>query len=241
MDHLRDGAGAEPEAHHGGHPRVDEPAQPGAGDRRHAADQPEPDEQRQRRTLLRDRREDGEPFGRVVQREADDQQRAERGLAERERRADRQPFAEVVQADPDRDEQREHRAGAGRGGLASGARAPRAATARSLRGRGRPWRRRRRRARSPGTRPASSDAPSSPSWTASTNRNASSPIVTASSSVEARSAQPRQHREPAEAERDRQHADVEADQRKRPEVARRRLSAFRPRPGSRARTAFPWT
>ena len=56
----------------------------------------------------RQRRDDGEPFRGVVQREADDQQRAERGLAERERRADRQPFAEVVQADADRDQQREH-------------------------------------------------------------------------------------------------------------------------------------
>ena len=43
------------------------------------------------------RRHDGEPFGRVVQREADDQQRAERRLAQGERRSDGQPFAEVVQ------------------------------------------------------------------------------------------------------------------------------------------------
>ena len=45
-----------------------------------------------------------------MQREADDEQRAERGFAEREGRADGQALAEVVQADADRDEQREHRA-----------------------------------------------------------------------------------------------------------------------------------
>ena len=41
-----------------------------------------------RRPLVRDRRDDRQPLGRVVQREADDEQRAERRLAERERRAD---------------------------------------------------------------------------------------------------------------------------------------------------------
>ena len=45
-----------------------------------------------------------------MQREADDEERAERGFPKREGRADGQPFTEVVKADPDRDEQREDRA-----------------------------------------------------------------------------------------------------------------------------------
>ena len=46
------------------------------------------------RPLLGNRRDDRKPFGRVVQREPDDEQRAERRLSERERGADREPFAE---------------------------------------------------------------------------------------------------------------------------------------------------
>ena len=63
---------------------------------------------------LRERRDDRQPFGRVVQREAEIEQRAERRLAERERGADRQALAEVVQADADGDQQRQHRARASR-------------------------------------------------------------------------------------------------------------------------------
>jgi hypothetical protein len=57
-----------------------------------------------------------------VQREADDEERAERERAGRVGRADRHALAEVVQADADGDEQRELRAGA-RGWRARGARA----------------------------------------------------------------------------------------------------------------------
>ena len=43
-----------------------------------------------------------------MQREAENQQRAERRFAEREGGANRQTLAEVVQADADGDQQREH-------------------------------------------------------------------------------------------------------------------------------------
>ena len=69
------------------------------GDRRHAADQSELHQRPDRRAFLRHRRDDRQPLGRVVQREADDQQRAKGGFAECEGGADRQPFAEIVQTD----------------------------------------------------------------------------------------------------------------------------------------------
>ena len=56
------------------------------------------------RPLVRDRRDDRQALGRVVQREADHEERAERERADRVRGADRDALAEVVQADPDRDE-----------------------------------------------------------------------------------------------------------------------------------------
>ena len=47
-----------------------------------------------------------------MQREAHDQQRAQRQLAERQRGADRQALAEVVEADADRDQERRDPGGA---------------------------------------------------------------------------------------------------------------------------------
>ena len=79
-----------------------------------AADEPERQEAPGRRplALARQWRDDRQPFRRVVQREADDQQRAERRLAESERRADRQAFTEIVETDPDRNQQRQYPAAA---------------------------------------------------------------------------------------------------------------------------------
>ena len=54
-----------------------------------------------------ERRDDGQALGRVVDGEADDEERAERERADRVGRADRDALAEVVQADADGDEQRE--------------------------------------------------------------------------------------------------------------------------------------
>ena len=56
---------------------------------------------------LRHRRDDREPLGGVVQREADDQRGAQRERADRVGRADRQPLAQVVQADAERHEEGE--------------------------------------------------------------------------------------------------------------------------------------
>ena len=61
----------------------------------------------ERRAAVGRRRGDPEPFGHVVDHEADDQERAERELSERERRSDREPLAEVVQPDSDRDQRGE--------------------------------------------------------------------------------------------------------------------------------------
>ena len=63
--------------------------------------------------FLRHRRDDRQPLGGVVQREAEDQQRAEGRLAQCEGGPDREPLTEVVQPDADRDHQREHPAGGG--------------------------------------------------------------------------------------------------------------------------------
>ena len=83
--------------------RVDEGADPGAENRRPAGQQRQRDEVPQRRPLAHQRRGDADPLGHVVQREADDQEDAERGLAEREGGADGQPLAQVVQPDAERD------------------------------------------------------------------------------------------------------------------------------------------
>ena len=64
---------------------------------------PSPTREPRRRALVGQRRDDRQPLGRVVQREPDDQRRAEGELADRVGRADRQPLAEVVQPDPDGD------------------------------------------------------------------------------------------------------------------------------------------
>ena len=61
----------------------------------------------QRRLRLGERRDDGQALGRVVQREADDEEGAERQRADGVRRADGDALAEVVQPDADGDEQRE--------------------------------------------------------------------------------------------------------------------------------------
>ena len=53
------------------------------------------------------RRDDRQALGRVVDREADDEEGAERERPGRVGGADRQALAEVVEADPDRDQQRQ--------------------------------------------------------------------------------------------------------------------------------------
>ena len=53
--------------------------------------------------VLRDGRDDPQPFGDVLDDEADDQEGAERRRADAVGRADRQPFAEIVQPDAERD------------------------------------------------------------------------------------------------------------------------------------------
>ena len=58
--------------------------------------------------VTRQRCDDRKTLGRVVEGEADDEQRAERHLAQRKRRADGQAFAEVVEADADGNQQREN-------------------------------------------------------------------------------------------------------------------------------------
>ena len=87
----------------------EEAARPGAEDRRAARDHRQGSKpcERRRRSLLGRRRRDPETLGDVVDHEADDQERAERQLTEGEGGADREPLAEVVDADPDRDERRE--------------------------------------------------------------------------------------------------------------------------------------
>ena len=57
--------------------------------------------------LARERRDDAESLRRVVQREADHEQRRQRDLVAHGGLADREPLGEVVQADPDRDQQRQ--------------------------------------------------------------------------------------------------------------------------------------
>ena len=71
------------------------------------ASSPRPASVQQRGAVLRDRGDDGEPLGRVVDREPDHEQGAERECARRVGGADREALAEVVEADPDGDEQRE--------------------------------------------------------------------------------------------------------------------------------------
>jgi hypothetical protein len=66
-----------------------------------------PSSRREATALARERRDDRQPLGGVVQREADDEERPERERPDRVGRADREPLAEVVQADPDRDQQRQ--------------------------------------------------------------------------------------------------------------------------------------
>ncbi len=184
--------------------------------------------------LTRQRRDDRQPFGRVVQREADDEQRAERRLAERERRADRQPFAEVVQPDADRDQQRQHPAAAAPGHRAPPRLQPRADPLEQQIGAGRgqreqhhtlerlgqqprrlePLRARRRPAGTPAARSVSASRKSMPASGRRCERtgNHSSPI---------------DHGD---------HADVQPDQREHAEEPRARPSAFPPQPESRART-----
>ena len=76
---------------------------------------PRPSRRASEGARARQRGDDREALGRVVDREADDEERAERELADRVGGADREALAEVVEADPDRDHQRQpRRAGATR-------------------------------------------------------------------------------------------------------------------------------
>ena len=52
----------------------------------------------------RHRRHDGQPFGRVVNRETNDQEAPQRDLAERVGRTDRESLAQVVETDAERDQ-----------------------------------------------------------------------------------------------------------------------------------------
>ena len=171
-DHLDDRAGAEAEQERGEagveRGRPDPRAEHGGRPRDQAEERQPPD----RRAQVRDRRDDGEPLGRVVEREADDEEAAERQRSGRVRGADRDALAEVVQADAGRDEQRE---------LCRPTRRRAAARARP---------RRPSRARNATAAPSStsaappnacdpSPASSRPSSVASIARNASSPIVSA--------------------------------------------------------------
>ena len=65
------------------------------------------------------RRDDREALGRVVDREADDEEGAEREFADRVGGADREALAEVVEADPDRDHHRRAARPSGRRPLAA--------------------------------------------------------------------------------------------------------------------------
>ena len=95
------------------------------------ASSPRPASVRSEGRFLRDRGDDGEPLGRVVDREPDHEQGAERECAGGVGGADREPLAEVVEADPDGDEQREVEAA---GLLAAGRRPPAGAHRRVDRG-----------------------------------------------------------------------------------------------------------
>ena len=105
-DHLDDRAGAEAEQERGQRGVVGGRADPRAEHRGRARDQPQRDQPAERGARLRERRDDRQPLGRVVQREADDEERAQRQRARRVGGADRHALAEVVQPDADRDQRR---------------------------------------------------------------------------------------------------------------------------------------
>ena len=71
------------------------------------ASRPRPVSVRSEGRFFGDRGDDGEPLGRVVDRESDHEQGAERERAGGVGGADREALAEVVEADPDGDEQGE--------------------------------------------------------------------------------------------------------------------------------------
>ena len=134
------------------------------------------------------RRHDREPLGRVVQREADDEQRAERRFAQGERGADGEPFTEIVEADADRNQDRQDPAAAA---FVRGRDRVRAARCRRLREAGTHRPRPARTARHPETTPAAAPPPRVPRCAPSTSRNASSPTVNASRKVHRRRRQAR--------------------------------------------------
>src|SRR5688572_14183497 len=77
---------------------------PGADDCGHTADQPEYRQATKRRRIFRDRHDDSQPFGDVLDDEADDEKRPQRRRSDRVGSADRQAFAQVVEADSDCDD-----------------------------------------------------------------------------------------------------------------------------------------
>ena len=105
-DHLHDRAGPEAEQERGQRGVVGRRADPGAEHRGRAREQAQRDQPAERGARLRERRDDRQPLGRVVDREPDDQERAQRERAGGVRGADRHALAEVVQPDPDRDQRR---------------------------------------------------------------------------------------------------------------------------------------
>ncbi len=177
----------------------------------------------------RERRHDGEPLGRVVQREAEHQQGAERELAEREGGADGQPLTEVVQADADGDEQCHDgpgRPGAGPGRGAAAAAQPGAETVdgeiggdRGEQQQHRPLERARHRLGRLAALVQRVD-----------EEEDQQPDRQGQHEVEAAPPEPPQQRVPEQADRHRQHADVEADQREdaeQPAAGARRLHRHR--------------
>jgi hypothetical protein len=117
-DHLGDRADGDAEQERG-QARVEcRGTDPGAQDRRGAGDQAESQQPPQRRPLVRERRHDGQPFGRVVNREPDDEEGAQGQGTGAVGGPDREALAEVVQADADRDHQREIAGGRPRRGCA---------------------------------------------------------------------------------------------------------------------------
>ena len=225
-DHLHDRARPEAEQERRDRRVVGARADPRAEHRRAAREQPRRGQPPERGARPRERRDDRQPLGRVVDREPDHEERAERERAGGVGGADRHALAEVVQPDPGGDERRRRPA----------RRAPPATTRRRSANRyatPAPM----KTSAAPPNACEPSPASSSPSSVASTARNAEQPDGQRHQPAQPRGRHAPQPRQPEHPERDRDHAHVEAQQRHQPEEAERRRTASRPRPGSRARSS----
>lgn len=102
-DHLHNRSQADPQEYRRGEVAIDESADPGADNGRRPTDESEPNESKQTGIVLGDGRGDAHAFGDVMQREANDQKRAQRCLAGGVRGADRKALSQVVQPNAERE------------------------------------------------------------------------------------------------------------------------------------------